>query len=305
MNIATIRPAKTALIVLIAAIASGVWVPRQVRLVQARRWIDDAKSQKNISQDRLSSANTALESAQRELRAANARNDEIFAAIAKAEQLLATKDPEARWAAPPAMLPEWNSDSPYVWLRKDLVTRLPVSPFNEDGELQPEVGYVLVIDPAVQRALNKRLKQLLQDYRALEVAKAERIDEHLPGIAGAKGEKLTIRVQPRPEDGARIKQQFEAALLDALGEQRAGLLKKAGSTWLNSEFAQFGAEPKIISVVRHSADSFNVSIKTGGSWISTGGPASATLIQIPVHLRPLFSELFDRADTAGAARENL
>ncbi len=304
MSTALPRPSKSTLILLIATIAAGLWIPRQIKMVRDRRWIREAQSQLTVSHDRVTAATEALESAQRALRAANDEHDRVLAAVAKAGRLAAAKDPDARWATPPASLPEWNAESPYVWLRKEMVSRLPMSPFTEDGQLRPEVGYVLVVDPAVQRDLNNQLKQLLSDYRALEVAKAEQIDEPLPGIYGEKNQIVTIRVQPLVEEGARVKQQFEAALIGSLGAQRAELLLKAGDTWIGSEFAQFGAEPKIISVVRHSADSYNVSIKTGNNWISTGGPAKAVKDQIPPHLRPLFGEWFDEGDTASPAKGN-
>jgi hypothetical protein len=305
MSIAFNRPSKSALVVLIAALASGLWVPHQIKLVHARRWIVEAEARLNALRDRIAAASDSLESAQRELRAAIDRHDQTLAAVAKAERSLAARDPEARWTAPPASLPEWNADSPYIWLRKEMVPRLPVSPFTEDGGLRAEVGYVLVVDPVAQRNLNQQLKQLLGDYRALEIANAQPTEDHLPGIAGQPGEKLTIRVRPQPEEGARVKQQFEAALVDALGAQRAELLTKAGESWLGSEFAQFGAEPKIISVIRHPGGSFNISIKTGNNWMSTGGPASAIKNLIPSHFWPMFSKLFNPADAADPPKEDL
>src|SRR5262249_54514302 len=170
----------------------------------------------------------------------------------------------------------------------------------EDGELQPEIVYVLMIDPAVARLLNEKLKQHLADYRALEVAKAERSEEHLPGIANQSGEKLTIRVQPLPEEGARIKQEFETDLTQTLGEQRATLGKQVSANWIDTQFAQFGAEHKIISVLRRPSGDLNISIKSGGSWMSSGGSTASVLSQIPPHFRPMFATILEPAATKGS-----
>jgi hypothetical protein len=296
MNTRHLRKLTPAL--LIAAIAACWWIPRQIGLANARRDLSAVRIQLADLRDRAATGSNTLESLRDELRAASERRSRAASEAAKATRAAAAVNPDARWVAPPKSLPEWNPESPYVWLKKESVGRFPVPVFTEDGELRAEVGIVFVIDPASQRALNKQLKELLAEYRALEAAKAERSDEHLPGIATQKGEKLTIRVKPLPEDGARIKQQFEAALVNALGQQRAGLLTQVGDTWIRSQFAQFGAEPKIISVARNSEDNFSVSVKSGRSWFSTGGPARFMRDNIPPHLRPLFGDWFDRGNPA-------
>src|SRR5437763_353838 len=79
----------------------------------------------------------------------------------------------------------------------------------------------------------------LHEHRAMQVPHSDRTDEHLRGIAG-DGTKMTIRINPMPEEGARLKQEFEAALRNELGEQRADLVMKLSEGWLDSQFSRFG-----------------------------------------------------------------
>jgi hypothetical protein len=301
MKIASLQYSRLTIVVLVLLVALGTWIPRQRLLNHARRQLADAQKQMAAAENRSTAANEALETSRRDLKAENSRRDQAAADLSVAEGALAKADPETRWATPPPTLPEWNAESPYVWLRKEMVPRFPVEAFNIDGALQPEIAsVVLLIDPASVRALNEKLKQHLAEYRALEVAKAERSEEHLPGIANQPGEKLTIRVQPLPEEGARIKQEFETDLTQTLGEQRATLVKQVSENWLDTQFAQFGAEPKIISVLCRPSGDLSISIKTGSSWFSTGGPAAAVRVQIPPHFRPMFASFLESAVAKGS-----
>lgn len=285
------RFGKLAVIMLILMGAAAVWVPRRWDLQQAGIALENAKARRAQLEEQIVTTTAALESARQELRGQKAGGKELQTALAKAERELAKVDPESRWVASPARLPDWNGDSPYLWLRKEMLPRLPVEVFTETGGLREEVASILTLEPNQRAVLNATLARLLAEYRTLEAAKAERTDEHLPGIVGQAGDKISVRVQPLPEEGARLKQQFATALRAELGIQRADLVIQTGDNWLDSQFSQFGAEPKTISLIHHSAGSYNISIKSGNSWFSTGGPWQIISHQIPVHLRPLFGEL--------------
>jgi hypothetical protein len=301
VNTSLTSPRRIAIALLIVSAAFCVWIPHQLKLRESRIRLNDARTELILLSNRLAVAAEALESTRHDLKSETDTRNQALADVAKAERALAASNPEARWAVPPATLPEWNAESPYVWLRKEMMPRFPVPAFSEEGGLQPEIAYIFTLDPATQRDLNQKLKACLAEYRSLEAAAAKRSDEHLPGIAGQTGEKMTLRVQPLPEEGARIKAQFEAALLQALGEQRTTLLKRIGENWLDSQFAQFGAETKIISVLRRPGGNISISIKTGNNWFSTDSPAEHMKNYLPPHLRSLFSEVFDKAnDTARA-----
>ena len=287
----TTRFGKLALVMLILMGAAAVWIPRQRDLQQSRIALANAKARRAELEEHVVTAATALESARRELRGQKAGGRELQDAVAKAGRELAKVDPESRWVTPPVTLPDWNGDSPYLWLRKEMLPKLPVEVFTETGALREEVGSILTLDQNQRATLNATLSRLLAEYRTLEAAKAERTDEHLPGIAGQEGDKISVRVQPLPEEGKRLKQEFETALRTELGVQRADLVIQAGDNWLDSQFSQFGAEPKTISLIHNPGGSYNISIQSGRSWFSTGGPWQIINRHIPAHLRPLFSEL--------------
>ncbi len=266
---------------------------QQARLNRLRSALAQTHSQQLRLGERTDALMAELGSAHAELLAAKASRTRADADVAALEQQLAKIDPEIRWALPPTTLPDWNAESPYVWLRKDMLPRLPVSVFTDTGEINSEVALVLTADAKQQQRLNATLARLLSDYRALETAQAHRTEDHLPGIAGQDGLKTTVQVDPMPEQGAQVRKQFESALRDELGRQRADLLLQTGEAWLESEFSSSGTEPKTISVIRHPNGSYNISIKSGGSWLSTGGPAQVVTNQIPARFLPLFSDVLE------------
>jgi hypothetical protein len=294
MNLSWNFVRKRTVILLVAAGTLGLWVPQQINLSKTRAAVAEARNQLNALDEQIAQAQDALEAERLASQIQRTERGRIVMDLAKAKRDLEKSDPDSRWINPPLDSPEWNPESPYVWLRKEMMARLPVSPFAENGELQREIAYVMTIDAATQRKLNGQLKRILDEYRTLEAAKAERLEEHLPGISGEDGDKLTVRVQPLPEEGARLKLRFESALIEALGEQRTGLLLQTGDHWIDSNFAQFGSEPKTISVLRKPNGTYNVSIGTGGrSWMNTGGPpADIARYHIPPNLRPMFAEFF-------------
>jgi hypothetical protein len=290
------RHIKIGLILLILAAGLGLWFAQRARIGSLRRTLAEARMQQAQLDERASALATDLESSRAELRLAHANRSRVETGETALEEQLARTDPETRWAVPPATQPDWNPESPYVWLRKDKLRQLPVSVFMDNGEINPDVALVLTEDASQQRKLNATLSRLLSDYRALEAAQARRTDDHLPGIAGQDGLKETIQVDPMPEQGKQIQQQFEAALTETLGRQRADLLMQTGAGWLYSQFSQNGTQPKTISVIRHPNGTYNLSIQTAGNWMSTGGPASVVTNQIPGHLLPLFGDVLNPSD---------
>src|SRR5439155_3623429 len=156
-----------------------------------------AKDQRSKLEERVATAMAALASVRRELRAQQSNRAETLVALTKAEEELARVDPEI-WAAPPPALPDWNAASLYVWLRKEILPKLWVSVFSDEGELSGAVAAVLTLTDSQQQALNATVPRLLAEYRALEVANAERRDESGPGT-GKDGPKVTVRIKPLPE----------------------------------------------------------------------------------------------------------
>jgi hypothetical protein len=292
---------KLTLIALIFLVALVVWAPRQLSLQLRRQALAGAQSRMTDLAQRLAAADVMLASAGDKLRQASLARDQVLAAVASAEFALRQADPDRQWITPPPILPEWNPESPYVWIRKEIAPRLPVEAFSKDGTLHPGVAMVLAIDSSAQRRLNGELRRILRSYQDQELANAEFVDEPLPGIGIEDGPTVTLRVQPLPEEGARVKQQFESALRSELGEQRAELVWQSAEGWLDSQFRHFGTEAKVISAVRHPDGTHNIAIKTGNNWLTVGGAISLE-DYVPGHLLPVFSNWEGESAPAG---ENL
>jgi hypothetical protein len=286
---------KTTLILLILFAALAVWLPLQSKLARARLAVADAETQRARIEDRIAAAMAALHSIRTELHFQRETRVEAVAAVAKAEEDLARVDPESRWVAPPSALPDWGVESPHVWLRKETLPGLEVGALTDDGELRTDVAAVFTVTESQQRALNAALPRVLAEYRALEVASAERIDEPVPGI-GEDIARVTLRINPMPEEGARLKEQFKAALQNELGEQRAELLLQFSAGWLSLQFNRFGAEPRTISVTRHPNGTYDISSRSANGSSFVGSTPKIHDDYIPAHLLPLFGDVLGQDD---------
>ena len=218
---------------------------------------------------------------------------QALAQLADKETELSKVDPDSAWSSPPDEWPEWNEKSPFVWLRKEMLSKLPVEPFTKDAELPVAVANVLALDKDAHQALNADLRRIINDYHEFEMGFVQRIDNPLPGIAG-DGPSATVRVNPLPEEISRFKQEFVQTLTGAVGEQRADLLLQAGEGWLDSQFGQSGGEPKTISVVRHPDGTYSMAMRHGSSWFSTSGFSNLDAY-IPKHLLSFFSDVMNGA----------
>ncbi len=99
-----------------------------------------------------------------------------------------------------------------------------------------------------------------------------------------------MRVRPLPEEGARLAQEFEAALRQGIGGERAGILLQVGKGWLDSKFSRHGSEPRTISAVRHPNGTYNISIRSAGGSMSVGGIMQLDEY-VPAYLLPMFASL--------------
>jgi hypothetical protein len=285
---------KIVWVLLVLTITAAIWIPLQRKHLQLRREIARAETRRAEVEQQNTELTGKTESLQKELTSAKTACQRTVVEMAKASSELAKVHPDALWAVPPITVPDWNNESPYVWLRKETIPKLPAAVFTDAGEVQTEVASVLTIAPGEQQTLNAALKRCLAEYQALEVARVEPMDEHLPGIAGESGETLTIRVPPLPEEGGRARQQFEATLREALGDQRANLVTQIADGWLDTQFSHAGTESKTISLILHPGGSIGISIKSGNSLLSTGVDKSRPELihnYIPRHLAPFFKTI--------------
>jgi hypothetical protein len=283
---------KATLIVLIFATALLVWLPRQVRIENARNDVTALKLRQATLEEQIAAAEISLDSTRGALRSEHSTLGQTLAALSAAQFEIEKEDPEVRWVAPPVTWPDWNPESPYVWLRKEMLPRLHVPILSEQGELLDSAALVLCLEPAARSELNQQLKRLLAEQRAIELANAEVTDEHVPQIEQAEGRKLTVRAQPAfAGEGARLRMQFEETLLRYLGQQRSDLLVESAKWWLNEQFSGPNAAT-IISVARHPDGRYTIIKESNHGWSSASGMTSLDGF-VPPHLLPLFEELGD------------
>jgi hypothetical protein len=285
---------RPALIIALIVFGSGtaVWSVRQTSLRDTHSSSQTLEQQILQRQQEIAAAQEEQAVLQRRIVAARQDEEHVSSEVAQTDQQLTEVSPDALYSKPPTQLPEWKPDSPYVWMPKEALPKFPVEVFDNAGRMDPRVASVLTLDEATLKSLNTTLNRLVVSYQEKEAALAEFTENHLSGIAGQKGDKLSLVVKPLPEEGRQLKQQFESTVNQLLGGQRGQLVQQGASSWLDSTFSHFGAEPKTISLIRHPNGGYNVSVKSGGSWISTGGPDARSIeYQIPAHLRSRFSSL--------------
>jgi hypothetical protein len=292
------RARALGLVLLLAPLLLVWWISRQAGLRELRAAVADLRAETAACETRTTQAAAGLAAAMEELRQVKAHSREILARVARAQQEVAAVDPESLWATPPGSPLEWDPESPYLWLPKDSLAKLPITLFTEAGELAPQIARVLCLDTAAVQALDARHKELLAGYRALEAANAELTDEHLQGFsAGPK--KVTVRVKSLAGQEAPFKQQFAANLLEALGEQRAGLVLQHTGGWFDSRNNALASQPKIFTAARTPNGRYGISIKHGSGSMSTSG-FRALSDYVPAHLLPFFSEISEPNPPDGA-----
>ena len=283
--------ANVVALVLAGAAALAGW--QQVRLLHSKQLDRQLSDELGSLHRQRVSIETDLESKRRLLEERRAQNSVDLARLSRAMQDLEQVGGSPLWAEPPSLLPDWNPASPYVWLSKASFPLLPIQVFDEQGQLSPEIAGLIELPPETLSQLNAHLIALLEELHKSETSRAERSDEHLAGISGAEGEKLTIKVPASNFDVGGLKQHFEVTLPEALGTGRGELVERTASDWLDSHLSQFGTEPRIISLARDPNGTFRIAVKEGFSWFSTGGLTSIDGY-IPAHLRPLFATILDK-----------
>ncbi|MGA2750937.1 MAG: hypothetical protein ABSG59_19375 [Verrucomicrobiota bacterium] len=288
----TARKLFVPLCILLAALA--FWLPAQLNLLRARGEMDAARARLADLRDRIAAGQAELNQARQRKSAQILARDRASASAAKAERELAKIDPESRWALPPAALPEWNRDSPYVWLPKELAAHLRMPIFKRNGQLRDDAAAILGVDEQSRRALDSQVGQLLSNYHALEVSNAVRLDAPPAGM-NSDGPAVTVQLNAMPDVGAECERQFTNVLQQTLGQQRAALVNQSAQDWLGDQFHHFGTAPETISVVHHPKGGFSVNIdrgQYGNSSMGLNGDDPAALGNyIPDYLLPLFSDV--------------
>lgn len=292
---------RFAIVIIVGGLALLIGAGQSRRLHEQRHAVTRLAAQVDVTRQQADEARQRLEALREEVEAERRHRDATVAQVAALGRDLAAAEAvtgaDPRWLFPPPELPDWNPESPYVWLPKGLLPRLPVQPLGKDGALTPQMAEMLAVEPGRLAVLNRTLRRLVAEFRTQEAAHARITEEHLPGIASAEGEKRTIVVEPLPELSADLRGQFEAALQRELGPQRAALLQETAAGWMQDQLGWTdntpGApppQPRTFSAARRPDGSFQIAIQSGRGWMSISGPNTLG-DNIPPHLRHLFAEL--------------
>lgn len=194
------------------------------------------------------------------------------------------------WSRPPAELPAWDSHSPYVWIDKPMLAQLPVPVFANDGSIASGMAELLALPPEKRAALNQATATLLADHRRREAQRARRILENSAGAETPNAvDRITVQIEPDPESAAQTRRAFLEALQTHIGGQRAELIAKSATDWLNAELGGESPLTKTISVNREPDGFFRVQVKTANSSMSTTGSSFENYVA--AHLRELFEPL--------------
>jgi hypothetical protein len=200
------------------------------------------------------------------------------------------QNPAPDWSQPPDSLPDWNPDSPYIWLARDSIARLPIGAFLSDGKLDPDLNEMLGIPPSVSQSLNSNLLATLHRYEQLETERAIRTNAIPIGPAYTVNKSITIIIPAMPEEVARMKAEFIQGLVQSLGSQRADLVMTLGRDWISERFSFEGSAEKTYVVGITQDGAYDIRSSSGGAYRMLSGPHTLDGC-IPNHLLPLFDEL--------------
>ncbi|MCC6235720.1 MAG: hypothetical protein IT580_23990 [Verrucomicrobiales bacterium] len=282
------------LLVVLALVSIQAW-RRQQEAVALKRSLQERAHRVATAERRVQEMEAELEPVRRELEALGRLRSENLAKAADLSGWLGGEKAASEETQPPALLPAWNPDSAFVWLPKDLLSRLPTPGFQADGSLQPELAAVLSLEPERARELDRRLAGVVAGYRAEELAHTHQVEAHLPGVAEQEGAKITVRVDPVPEAARRARAQFEETLVETLGGQRAEIVLALGSPWLGEQFNNLAKEPRTVSVVRREDGSFYISMQNGNGGMSSMSMSGSGGLEnyIPERMRDLFAPVLE------------
>jgi len=196
------------------------------------------------------------------------------------------------WSSPPKALPELNLESPYIWLDKEVLPKLPLQTIGKEGEITKEIAEILGVSRAQLDRVNQKLVEIVAENRTLAQNSAEIVHEDVLSTGSSDGTKISVKIQVPTEATEQLKDRYQSAISDEVGEDRKDLLCRSVATqsWLNTEF---GVKPEIISVVRHPNGTYNIGFKERGS--SFGG---ITKLEdyLPDFVLPLFDSIRNKTD---------
>jgi hypothetical protein len=280
---------RAVIAVAILGLGAGLIGHRQMGLNKGSAKLAAARAELDKTIRERGAVEERVETLRNQISEERAQRDSALAAVALAGRQAIEEQSAARWSQPPASPPDWNPASPYVWLRKDAVARLGVRPFNEDRSLSDQICAVLDISAAARAEIEPVLQRGFAEWRASEVALAERSGEPLL-MRSNKGRPVTVRVPPQPELASRLRGEMDAVLKNQLGEQRAELFKRFAESSIDTMLGPakpVGGEARArVYSVQRDGEMFRIGFDIYGSSTLTVSPDWRFVI--PENLHPLF-----------------
>lgn len=186
------------------------------------------------------------------------------------------------WAKPPDSLPEWNLNSPYIWLSKDSLTKLPIPALGSRGSIDGSMAELFGIPPELAKDLNAATAEV---FRRLESLESELATATTPS---EKPNSLQLQIQIPTAAMSELKSSFEEAFHRFLGPQRAEIILGLGRSWSDEVFSL----EKSFTVTLLPGDTYEIASSGGGIYRSFGGTSSLDGL-LPSHLTARFKAHFD------------
>ena len=188
----------------------------------------------------------------------------------------------------------WETNSPYLWLRKETLASLPIKRISKDGRITSDIAEVMSIPQKQLDAINTSLAKALSDAGAALASNAHRTVE-----TNKDGERVvSVAIDSIPELTQPLTNQFETALVGTLGRQRGEALMGSALSLIR-ETTSFSAQSCLYSArsmtngyveVRKVAKYQGVHNNTSYGRFRPNGAQPST---IPEYLNPFFQDVFD------------
>jgi len=276
------------LLVAMAFIAVAFWWRARAALETRQFELDRIRLEAGFLKSRREFTARHLESLRDDLRRERRQTASLLAGAMAGESRLARENPDLRWSEPPTELPAWNKESPYVWIRKSVLNSLPIPGLNLKGQLPSVLCQVLDLTPDQKNAVEAAASKLLADYGNAELAAARSTENHLNGVAGLPGSKVTVEIPPLPDVASQLQSEFDQSLQAQLGAPRANLVEAWSAGILTRQLNLDTGQPTIISVRRAPDGWTYITTQRGGALSGTAGSDISLDNEISQPLLPLF-----------------
>lgn len=208
------------------------------------------------------------------------------------------------WRTPPATLPAWEPESPYVWMEKSALKQLPLVALTSGGHISPEFAEILGMNSNQIARIESALENILQRHFSNELAHAKvqiqpastPLAEGAPaaseGSLVQEVRSIEVVIPALGTEASELLQNFESTVEQELGAQRRQLLFASAQSWLDEEFSYRGENEKRYTVTRLPGEMFEVGSVRGP--ISLWHSVRQLELAVPPHLLELFRPMLTK-----------